>query len=181
MSTLRTAELVIYFAVWAGSILYSMYKCVSASDSKSWRSCPPIYLITWLIRLLYFPLLEYSRFLQYDLVDGWSILGRKRDTADVEWNIFTSLFIHWLPYVVFYLSLSPFVKSRRAHLLPLFSIAVSFVWMLDSLGITLTLLLFLQPCVLHSIQRFTSMKFVWAICLTSTLILSSHHMSEFNV
>lgn len=103
------------------------------------------------------------------LTDGWRWIGRGRDATDNEWDVFSSLLLRWIPFVATYLLVSPIFR-QRTHGLTLFSIAISSTWLLSEFGFALTAVIFLQPIALLTIKRFSSLNFIWLLCLVCLLV-----------
>nr|SVE94255.1 EOG090X06SF [Simocephalus serrulatus] len=150
---LSAFELSIYILSWTGFVVYSMYKCHLASD-------------------------KYSQYLSEDLVPGWQWLGRKADTADFEWKMWTPIFFSWLKYVTPYLIISLVLRKKYPQSVPLICILISFSWLCKMLGLCLTFFLFLQPVLFYWILMLFSMKVVWLTCIGFTLALHVFHVTE---
>ncbi|XP_032785752.2 protein-cysteine N-palmitoyltransferase HHAT isoform X1 [Daphnia magna] len=141
-------ELKIYFLTWTGSVFYSMYQCHLTSD-------------------------RYSQYLSEDLVPGWKWVGRNVDTSDFEWKMWTPIFFRWLKFVIPYLIISLTIKRRFPKIVPLVSIAMSFCWLWNMLGLHLTIFTFIQPVLFLWILQLFSLHCVWILCIGFTLALHS--------
>ena len=124
---------------------------------------------------------EYTYLLSSDLMPGWDWLGRRVDTADYEWKTWTPILLHWLKFVIAHLIVNQFLRQQMPHFVPICSLAVSFAWLWASLGLPVTLVLFLQPVIFIMIYQLISIQAVWAVCLVVTLTLHSSYSTDFKV
>ena len=107
------------------------------------------------------------------MVNGWKWLKRKRDTSDYEWNIFTPLLYQWLPYVAIYLLINQMIRCKFPQHVPILSILIGLIWIYNQLGPKLTVIIILQPLLLHTVAKISSLTVVWATCLAASLSLHS--------
>lgn len=83
----------------------------------------------------------------------------------------------WLKFVGLHIITSHILKSRLPYICVAgFSVIISFVWLWSSLGLSLTVILFIQPLLFIWISQIFTMVGVWITCLTLTLALHSSHM-----
>ena len=159
MSGLSAIELTCYVFTWVGSVLYSMYQFYLASDGKQ--------LFNYICRLISYLLLliGYSKYFSEDLVPSWKWVGRKADTADFEWKMWTPIFINWLQYVIAYLIISLAIKKNYPHAVSLISTAISYIWLWKMLGFKLTILIYIQPVLFYLILKFSFLAIVWIVCI----------------
>ena len=167
MSGLSAIELTCYVFTWVGSVLYSMYQFYLASDGKQ--------LFNYICRLISYLLLliGYSKYFSEDLVPSWKWVGRKADTADFEWKMWTPIFINWLQYVIAYLIISLAIKKNYPHAVSLISTAISYIWLWKMLGFKLTILIYIQPVLFYLILKFSFLAIVWIVCIGFALVLHS--------
>lgn len=113
-----------------------------------------------------------------DLVPGWKWIGRKVDTADFEWKMWTPILSSWLQYVIPYLVISFALRKIHLKYRPLILTSISFVWLYNMLGMYMTLFLFIQPVLFHWIFHLFSLKLVWITSLVSTFSLHALNFNE---
>ncbi|XP_017876478.1 protein-cysteine N-palmitoyltransferase HHAT isoform X4 [Ceratina calcarata] len=80
-------ESFIYFSLWIGAVLYSVYN---------------VYLIN--------PYFNYYDDLYGDFAPGWSWIGRKRDISDQEWRMWIPLLIKLAPWIFLHHFISQTIK-----------------------------------------------------------------------
>nr|SVE93635.1 EOG090X06SF [Scapholeberis mucronata] len=153
MNDLSKVELFVYFVCWTGCVVYSTFQCYLVSN-------------------------RYSQYLSEDLVPGWKWVGRKVDTADFEWKMWTPIFFSWLQYVIPYLVISLVLKTRHSNLIPFLGMSISFLWLYNMLGLGLTLFLLIQPVLFNWIFQLFSLKLVWITSLASTFSLHALDLNE---
>ncbi len=128
-----------------------------------------------------FRLLGHSQYLSEDLVPGWKWIGRKADTADFEWKMWTPIFLSWLQYVPAYLIISLAFKKNHLHVVSVASTVISFVWLWKMLGLQLALFIYIQPVLFYWILKLTSLAIVWIVCIGFTLALHSSLFMDLTV
>lgn len=127
----------------------------------------------------YIVLAGYSKYFpDEDLIPGWKWLGRKADTADFEWKMWTPIFFSWLQYVTPYLIISLVLKRKYPQSVPLVCIAISFLWLCNMIGLSLTVFLFIQPVLFYWILQLFSLEVVWLTCIGCTLSLHAYNLTE---
>lgn len=122
-------------------------------------------------------IIGYTKYFENDLVGGWSWVGRKVDTSDYEWNVWSPILLKWLCYVVPFIVFSTILKRILPNFVTLTSIALSFCWLYSLLGLPLTVFIYTQPMLLLFISKLSSIIVVWIVVLSFTLGL---HLSVFN-
>ena len=123
----------------------------------------------------------FANYFTEDLEPGWKLVGRKQDTADFEWKTWTPILMNWLQYSAIYLVFSQILKMYNHHYLSTFSIFISFLWLLNNIGLSLSVFIFVQPIILISILYFLSLSFVWATGVGFTLALHSSNFENAKV
>nr|SVE92407.1 EOG090X06SF [Megafenestra aurita] len=111
-------------------------------------------------------------------IPGWKWVGRRADTADFEWKMWTPIFISWLKYVALYLLISLVIKKKNPQSMSMISTAMSFLWVWSMLGPYLTIFVFIQPVIFHWILKLFSLAIVWLTCLIFTLALHAFHLTD---
>lgn len=110
------------------------------------------------------------------LKSGWNWIGRKLDVTDADYSIFSPLLLNLLPFVTLHLIVSQLLLKRYPQFVIIFSITLSFLWLHDTLGLRLSLVLFLQPlfmyCIFH-IFKYAPLISVWIFFLSSLVACQS--------
>ena len=107
------------------------------------------------------------------LEPGWDWIGRKLDVADADYSIFAPLLLNWLLFVTLHLIVNQLMFKRFPRFVRIFSVALSFAWLFNSLGLRLSLLLFLQPLIMFNLFKYASFISCWIYFLSSFVALLS--------
>nr|SVE74200.1 EOG090X06SF [Daphnia barbata] len=116
---------------------------------------------------------KYSQYLSEDLVPSWHWVGRKVDVSDFEWKMWTPIFSKWLNYVIPYLVVSLTIKQKYRRIVSIVSVAMSFSWLWNILGLHLTAIIFIQPVLFLLTLKLFSLSCVWLLCISTTFALHS--------
>ncbi|XP_033209554.1 protein-cysteine N-palmitoyltransferase HHAT [Belonocnema kinseyi] len=138
-------EVFLYFAVWSGSIFYSIYQ----------------------VHLTEFYFVDYPDTYE-DFRPGWSWIGRKMDISDREWRSWIPFMYQLTPWIIVHLIISRIIKGIFLNdplILSCWFICSSLIFVWNYLGFLGVLLLLIQPCIARLLISLGSEILSWIVHL----------------
>lgn len=146
---LHKYESFLYFLLWTGAVLYSIYS---------------VFLIN-----TYF--INYND-LYGDFAPGWIWIGRKQDISDQEWRIWIPLIIKLIPWLFLHHFVSQIVKiTSNFMLLCCWYIFISMLFLYFYIGILGMLCALMQPSILYILTYKRSTYTIWIINILFLFII----------
>ncbi|XP_043275645.1 protein-cysteine N-palmitoyltransferase Rasp [Venturia canescens] len=147
-------ETIFYFGAWIIGVFYSIYK---------------VHLISY-----YFA--DYNAAYD-DFSPGWSWIGGKRDTSDIEWALWIPFMFDIFPWTVVQLVVSQILKSYHNSTikLSLWNLGISLVFLWRYLGVLGMLCMLIQPCIACLLVSIKSKKIS---CIVHLLSLGGLQMAK---
>uniref|UniRef100_A0A8D8Q6C4 Protein-cysteine N-palmitoyltransferase Rasp n=1 Tax=Cacopsylla melanoneura TaxID=428564 RepID=A0A8D8Q6C4_9HEMI len=142
-SSLPRSELVLYFILWTGGVVYSIYNVYSTGRK-------------------YYDLNRPGD----EFTPGWSWLGGAlQDQSDYELESWFEFLYILGPWLVIHLSVSLLIEKILQEALCSWYILVSVLFLWEYIGISLSVFVLLQPCVFYMLRWIGNRSLVWGASL----------------
>ncbi|KAL1460960.1 hypothetical protein WDU94_012894 [Cyamophila willieti] len=139
-SVLPRSELSLYFILWTGGVVYSIYNVYSTGRK-------------------YYDLNRPGD----EFTPGWSWLGGAlQDQSDYELECWFKFLYTLGPWLIIHLSVSLFIEHILQEALCSWYILVSTLFLWEYIGASLSLFVFIQPCVFYILRLSGKKSMVWA-------------------
>ncbi|XP_050600802.1 protein-cysteine N-palmitoyltransferase HHAT isoform X1 [Bombus affinis] len=142
-------ESFLYFLLWTGAVLYSIYE---------------VFLIN-------------SYFTNYDdlygdFAPGWTWIGREQDVSDEEWRIWIPLMIKLIPWLFLHHFISHFIKIiSNSMLLCCWYILISLLFLYYCIGTFGMLCALVHPSILYILTYKRGKSTIWMINILFLFII----------
>ncbi|XP_017777846.1 PREDICTED: protein-cysteine N-palmitoyltransferase Rasp [Nicrophorus vespilloides] len=138
----------IYFVIWISAVLYSIYNFYLATED-------------------YF---KHYEDVYGDFKNGWTVINRRRDVSDVEWETICQLLKELFPWLIVHSAMTEYLKREKIkHIVQL---VLSFMFLLYYTNVAVFLLLVLQPFVFQLFSKFKNITLIWICCGLCLLIIT---------
>ncbi|XP_031557800.1 protein-cysteine N-palmitoyltransferase HHAT-like [Actinia tenebrosa] len=149
--SLSLVETILNWVIWLGTVAYMMYILVVVSNKHKDELYPE------------------------DFSKGWKIIGREKDSSDMEWEFWSSLKLEFVSSLAIH-SIGGFIIS---YYIPkfkaLFYLVYTLVFLVYLLGILPVVYMLVHLCIMYLASLSQSVLAVWGVALS---ILASLQMDD---